>query len=156
MAHRLRVGRMCRRGPDNIARRTRDPAAEAPAEFDTSELTTGMTAAFNRAALPQPLAWRHLASRYRRKQVASCWTTQSPIRILGETEASRPASVVASRPPALADAKGGASQFIAEQFKPDERVAGSVGVAFGSVAIASSLVTMRAQRAFTSAYVFKT
>jgi hypothetical protein len=33
------------------------------------------------------------------------------------------ASAVARRPPALADAKGGASQFVAEQLKPDEKVA---------------------------------
>jgi hypothetical protein len=46
MAHSPRAGRMCRRSPDHIARRTRHPAAEAPAEFDTSELTTGMTATF--------------------------------------------------------------------------------------------------------------
>jgi hypothetical protein len=37
---------MCWRGPDNIARRNRDRAAEAPTRFDASELTTGMTAAF--------------------------------------------------------------------------------------------------------------
>jgi hypothetical protein len=46
MAHRPRGGRMRRCGPDHIARRTRRLAAEAVAEFDTSELTTGMTAAF--------------------------------------------------------------------------------------------------------------
>jgi hypothetical protein len=46
MAHRPGAGRMCRRGPDNIARRTSYLAAEAPAEFDASELTTRMTAAF--------------------------------------------------------------------------------------------------------------
>jgi hypothetical protein len=40
MAHRTRAGRMCRRGPDNIVRRTHYLAAEAVAEFDTSELTT--------------------------------------------------------------------------------------------------------------------
>ena len=39
---------MCRRGPDHISRRNRHLAAEAPAESDTSELTTGMTAAFTR------------------------------------------------------------------------------------------------------------
>ena len=33
---------MCRRGPHHKARRTRHSAAEALAEFDTSELTTGM------------------------------------------------------------------------------------------------------------------
>jgi hypothetical protein len=37
---------MYRRGPDHISRRNRHLAAEAPAEFDTSELATGMTAAF--------------------------------------------------------------------------------------------------------------
>jgi hypothetical protein len=36
---------MCRRGPDNIARRTHYLAAEALAEFDTSELATELTAA---------------------------------------------------------------------------------------------------------------
>jgi hypothetical protein len=46
LAHRPRAGRVCRRGPDDIARRNRHPAAEASARFDTSELTTGMTAAF--------------------------------------------------------------------------------------------------------------
>jgi hypothetical protein len=46
MAHRPRVGRMGRRGPDHITRRPRDRAAEASAKFDTSELATGMTAAF--------------------------------------------------------------------------------------------------------------
>jgi len=64
---------------------------------------------------------------------------------------SRPASAIARRPPALADPKGRASQFVAEQLKPDEKVAW-VGW-LESVAIASSVVTMRAQRAFTSAYV---
>jgi hypothetical protein len=43
---RPRAGRMCRRGPDNIGRTTHYLAAEAPAGFDASELTTGMTAAF--------------------------------------------------------------------------------------------------------------
>jgi hypothetical protein len=37
---------MSRRGPDNIARRTRDPAAEASPKVDTSEPATGMTAPF--------------------------------------------------------------------------------------------------------------
>jgi hypothetical protein len=46
MAHCPRAGRMSRRGPDNIARRTRDPAAEASAKVDTSEPATGMTAPF--------------------------------------------------------------------------------------------------------------
>jgi hypothetical protein len=60
---------MCGRGPDDIARRMRHPAAEAPAEFDTSELATGMTAAFthdgNLRNAASALAWCPLASRYR-------------------------------------------------------------------------------------------
>jgi hypothetical protein len=97
---------MRRCGPDHIARRTRRLAAEAVAEFDTSELTTGMTAAFT-----------HNATR----------TT-----LLRRGTRSRPASAVARRPPALTDAKGSALQFVAEQFKPDEKVArvdwGRIGV----------------------------
>ena len=69
------------------------------------------------------LASSILASRYRCEPVAFCWIVQSPIRIVGESEASRPTSAVARRPPALADPKGGASQLVAEQFKPDEKVA---------------------------------
>jgi hypothetical protein len=83
MAYRPRAGRMCRRGPDNIARRMRQPAAEAPARFDTGKLATGMTAAFthggNSRNAAQPLAWRSPALRYRRERVAFCWTAQSPI-----------------------------------------------------------------------------
>jgi hypothetical protein len=116
---------MWRRGPDHISRRNCHLAAEAPAEFDTSEPTTGMTAPFThkatRPTLAQPLAWRPQAWRYRCARVALCWTVQSPIRIVG---GSRSAPTVARWPPALADAKGGAPQFVAEQFKPDEKVAG--------------------------------
>jgi hypothetical protein len=44
---------MCRRGPDNMARRTRHLAAEAVAEFDTSELATELTAASTHDPLVQ-------------------------------------------------------------------------------------------------------
>jgi hypothetical protein len=134
MAHRPRAERMRRRGPDNIARRTHHPAAEAPAEFDTGELTTGMTASFShdgnsrnavsaspalsarpkRHGRPPPLLIGHQHSRTRKVAPRSSWLSNSSLM---------------------------------------KRSRGSVGVALGSVAIASSLVTIRAQRAFTSAYV---
>jgi hypothetical protein len=81
MADRPRAGRMCRRGPDNIARRTHYLAAEAPAEFDTSELTTGMTATFTHddnsrnAASASRLASSNVALSLR----ASCLLSDSTI-----------------------------------------------------------------------------
>jgi hypothetical protein len=91
MAHRPGAGRVCRRGPDNITRTTHYPAAEAPAEFDTSELATELTAASTHDGNSRNAASTSrlgpLASRYRREQVASCWTAQSPIRIVGDRTA---------------------------------------------------------------------
>jgi hypothetical protein len=114
MAHSPRAGRMCWRGPDNIARSTRDPAAEAPAKFDTSELATEMPARPKRHGRPPPLLVGHQHSRTRKVAPRSSWLSNSSLM---------------------------------------KRSRGSAGVALGLVAIASSLVTMRAQRAFTSAYV---
>jgi hypothetical protein len=62
MADRPWAGRMCWRGPDHIARRTHYPAAEALAEFNTSELTTGMTAAFHDGNSPNAVSASRLAS----------------------------------------------------------------------------------------------
>ena len=100
------------------------PWAEAPAEFDTSELATGMMAVFNlpstfsarpkRQCRPPPLLAGHQHSRTRKVAPRSSWLSNSSLM---------------------------------------KRSRGSAGVAVGSVAIASSLVTMRAQRAFTLAYV---
>jgi hypothetical protein len=114
MAHCPRAGRMCRRGPGRISRGASHLAAEALAEFDTSELATELTAGPKRHGRSQPLLAGHQHSRTRKVAPRSSWLGNSSLM---------------------------------------KRSRGSAGVALGSVAIASSLVTMRAQRAFTSAYV---
>jgi hypothetical protein len=79
MAYRPRAARMCRRGPDNIARRTHYLAAEAVTEFDTSELTTGMTAGAKRHGRPPPLLVGHQHSRTRKVAPRSSWLSNSSL-----------------------------------------------------------------------------
>jgi hypothetical protein len=75
-------------------RARRDFSAEAPAEFDTSEPTTGMTAAFTHDGNSREAvsAARFASSSVALSLVASCRlfdSVQSPFRIVGETEACR-------------------------------------------------------------------
>ena len=80
MAHRPRAGGMCRRGPDDIARRTRHAAAEAPAEFDTSELATGMTTAFTHDGNSRDAATTWYAFTADLRHYSSATTNRAPDR----------------------------------------------------------------------------
>jgi hypothetical protein len=69
------------------------------------------------------------------------------------TETSRPASAITRRHQHSRTRKVAPRSSWLSNSSLMKRSRGSAGVALGSVAIASSLVTMRAQRAFTSLYV---